>query len=335
MYFASIDAHLHYLTVAVLDKSAGLIMEQTIPAEPGPLREAFAPYRPLRLVVETSPFWPWIYDTLVPAGIDFRLAHAKELRAIAQAAQKNDSVDARLLARMLHSDLIPYAYARTPEQRELLRLLRHRVALVRHRTALAARIHSQLHQSQLALPREKLLQRSGRVWLRETAWPRLEREQKRIVRTHLKLIDLYTHEIRVLDRFIAQRGSEWDVVTLLRTVPGIGSFWGLLLAAELLPISRFTSQAKFVSYTGLAPITRSSGGHTRYGSVPKGANRWVRWALVSAVAKHVQCASESPITQFYNRQKTRLGWKKARVAAARKLGNVVYRMLQEQQPWRP
>jgi transposase len=192
-----------------------------------------------------------------------------------------------------------------------------------------------LHQSQLALPREKLLQRSGRHWLRDTAWPRLEREQKRIVRSHMKLIAAYSSEITCLDRVIAHRGGEWDSVKLLRTVPGIGSFWGLLLAAELLPISRFASQAKFVSYTGLAPVTRSSGGHTHYGSVPKGANRWVRWALVSAVAKHVQCASESPVTQFYNRQKARLGWKKARVAAARKLGIVVYRMLQEQQPWRP
>ena len=37
-----------------------------------------------------------------------------------------------------------------------------------------------------------------------------------------------------------------------------------------------------MSYAGLAPVTRSSGGHTHHGSIPPAANRWVRGALVSA-----------------------------------------------------
>jgi len=116
---------------------------------------ALAPYRPLEVVVETCPFWPWLYDLLVPAGIGFHLAHAKQLRAIAAAPQKSDAVDARLLARMLLSGLIPEAYPRSADQRELLRLLRHRTTLVRYRTRLAGRIHSQLHQQRLSLPREQ------------------------------------------------------------------------------------------------------------------------------------------------------------------------------------
>src|SRR6266567_8605390 len=132
MYFSGLDAHLRYVTVAVLD--------------------------------ETCPFWPWLYDLLVPAGIGFHPAHAKALRAIATAPQKSDAVDARLLARMLLSGLIPEAYPRSADQRELLRLLRHRTALVRFRTRLAGRIHSQLHQQRLSLPREKLLRRATRAW---------------------------------------------------------------------------------------------------------------------------------------------------------------------------
>src|SRR3989454_9450814 len=93
------------------------------------------------------------------------ISHAKALRAIATAPQKSDAVDARLLARMLLSGLIPEAYPRSADQRELLRLLRHRTALVRFRTRLAGRIHSQLHQQRLSLPREKLLRRATRAWL--------------------------------------------------------------------------------------------------------------------------------------------------------------------------
>src|SRR5438876_190486 len=147
MYFAGLDAHLKYVTVAVLDRLGTLVLETTVPTrERERLLAVLAPFRPLEVVVETCPFWPWLYDLLVPAGIGFHLAHAKALRAIATAPQKSDAVDARLLARMLLSGLIPEAYPRSADQRELLRLLRHRTALVRFRTRLAGRIYSQLHR---------------------------------------------------------------------------------------------------------------------------------------------------------------------------------------------
>jgi hypothetical protein len=33
----------------------------------------------------TCPFWPWIYDLLVPEEIRFHLAHATRLRTIASS----------------------------------------------------------------------------------------------------------------------------------------------------------------------------------------------------------------------------------------------------------
>ncbi len=143
MFFAGIDAHLKYVQVGVLDRFGKLTLEtRVLTREPHRLLEALAPFRPLDVVVEICPFWPWIYDLLVPEGIGFHLAHAKELRAIATAPQKTDSVDAELLARMLLSRLIPEAYPRSPEQRELLRLLRHRPALSRSRTNVAELAHA-------------------------------------------------------------------------------------------------------------------------------------------------------------------------------------------------
>ncbi len=127
MYFGGIAAHLKYVSVAVLDRLSQVALETTVPTrDPARLLATLEPFRPLKVVVETCPFWPWLYDLLVPAGIGFHLAHAKQLRAIAAAPQKNDAVDARLLARMLLSGLIPEAYPRSADQRELLRLLRHR-----------------------------------------------------------------------------------------------------------------------------------------------------------------------------------------------------------------
>ena len=81
-------------------------------------------------------------------------------------------------------------------------------------------------------------------------------------------------------------------------------------------------------------MTRSSGGHTRHGSIPQGANRWVRGALVSAIPSHVRTAPHSSVTRAYEQLTARLGWRVARVAAARKLLRIIYVMLRRSEAWR-
>jgi transposase len=293
-----------------------------------------APFRPLEVVVETCPFWPWIYDLLVGEGITFHLAHAKELRFIANNPQKKDAVDAAVLARMLLSGLIPKAYPRRPEQRETLRLIRHRAALVRARTRLACRIHAQLHQSRVLLGREELLRKRTREYLQVEARAQLAPEQQALITTHFELIDRITPLINQLDRRIEERGKCDPNAQLLMTIPGIGPYRGLLLATEISPVERFPRAAELISYAGLAPSTRSSGGHTRHGSIPKGANRWVRGALVSAIPSHVRVAPQSSLSATYETLKPRLGWQVARVATARKLARIVYRILETGERWR-
>ena len=335
MYYAGIDAHAKYLRIAVVNKAGGAVVaETTIKSRDVKGLCAFlSRFHPIEVVVETCPFWPWIQEALEKTEIPFHLAHAKQLRAIAQNAQKNDAVDARLLARMLATGLIPPAVPRSRQQREWLRLLRHRVALVRQRTMTVNRIHAQLHQQGLSLPREQLLRKEGTRFLKETAWAVLTPEQRRIVRTHLRVINSLSLMIRDLSRVIRKTAKKNPDVQRLCTIPGIGPFWGLLLIAEILPIERFSSVAKFVRYCGLAPRTASSGGHTWHGSLPADANRWLRWALISATATHVRRCSDTEFCRDYEALKARLGWKKARVAMARKLARIIYAMLKNGSIW--
>lgn len=336
MFFGGIDAHKSYLTIAVVDRAGDLLHERArVPIGDGaPLLDALEGFEPLEVVVETCPFWPWIHDTLEPTQIGFHLAHASRLEAIAKAETKSDSVDARLLARMLATGLIPEVYPKPASQREICQLVRHRVHLVRARTALTNRIHSHLHQQGLELAREKLLTGEGRRWLREEAWPWLSREQRALVDSHLELIDTLSGQIRTLDGRIRETAAEHPAACLLRTVPGIGAFRSLLLAGEITPISRFPSADHLVSYAGLAPITRSSGGKTRHGRLPQQANRWVRGALVAAIPAHMRATPESSLGVYYERQKERMAWQKARVATARKLCRVLYAMLETGEVWR-
>ena len=81
-------------------------------------------------------------------------------------------------------------------------------------------------------------------------------------------------------------------MALLETVPGIGPYRALLIATETLPITRFRTPGHLVSYAGLAPRSSQSGLRPiRHGSIPAGANRWLRGTFVRTVVSHVAHAT--------------------------------------------
>jgi transposase len=302
MNVAGIDAHATYLVVVVVSKTGELLQKpMRIPnKERDRLLELLERMRPIEVVVETSPAWPWLHDYMAGRGHGFVLAHAKKLRAIAEATYKRDEIDAELLARMRLAGLIPQVHAKDIETREQAVLVRHRARLVRLRTAAASRIHAELHSVGLYLERGRLLTKAGRQWVHERAWPLLGPEQRRLVRTHWALIRGLSRMIRPLDRRIERMGDEIGAVGLLRTIPGIGPYRGLLIATEVLPIERFPRPEHLASYAGLAPRTSQSGLRPiRHGQIPAGANRWLRGAYVRAVVSHLQHAPESWLTKYY------------------------------------
>jgi rhamnose utilization protein RhaD (predicted bifunctional aldolase and dehydrogenase)/NAD(P)-dependent dehydrogenase (short-subunit alcohol dehydrogenase family) len=225
-------------------------------------------------------------------------------------------------------------YPTPAPQREWATLIRHRAELVGQRTRLCNRIHAQLHLVGHHLARGRLLTRPGQEWLRAVVWPALGIEARRVVRTHFRLIAHLTRLRKALDRRIAHVAPTLPEARLLETVPGIGPYRALLLCAECVPIHRFATPSRLVSYAGLAPRSSKSGQRpVRTGPIPAGANRWVRGTLVRAVVQHVRHAPHSWLTQYYVQQKARLGWPVARVATARKLARAIHAMLTTGSTW--
>ena len=275
-------------------------------------------------------------DSKRAKGSDFVLAHAKRLRVIAESNYKSDDIDAELLARMRLAGLIPEVHPKCVEQREQAVLLRNRARLVRERTRMVNRIHAQIHNVGLHLERGRLLTQDGRQWVRDVAWPLLGEERRLFIDMQWALIDQIVPMIKTLDRRVEHMSAEtsqpWPYS---RPFPGIGSYRALLIATETLPITRFRTPGHLVSYAGLAPRSSQSGLRPiRHGSIPAGANRWLRGTFVRAVVSHVAYAPDSWLSQSYELIKQRLGWQVARVATARRLARAVHAMLRTGEVWR-
>jgi transposase len=323
------------VTVGIVDSGGqSILLRQISTRTPEQLRSLLEAHQPVEAVVETCPFWPWIYDLLTSAGIRVHVAHAKELRAIATSHRKTDERDALLLARMLAAGLIPAIHPKSVAQRETATLLRHRDLLVRQRTMHANRIHAQLQRQRLDIGREQLLRKRTAAWLRSVAGPVLTPEQRRFVATQWRFIRQITRMVKHLDRDIAGAAQRSPAAMVLQTIPGIGPYRSLVLATELMPITRFPRAAHVVSYAGLAPSERRSAARVVRGSIPPDANRPVRNAFVSAIPSHARQAPASSLSAYYARLKPRVGWPVARVAAARRLARISYHMLKTGEAWR-
>ncbi len=121
-------------------------------------------------------------------------------------------------------------------------------------------------------------------------------------------------------------------VELLRTIPGIGKFFAVLIANEVDDIGRFASEKKFFSYIGIVPSTYSSGGRTFHGRLTKQGNKYLRWALVKAIWPAVR--SDPELGAYYQKIKARKGANPAKIATARRLATIVYRVLSRERAYR-
>lgn len=323
MRYVGIDLHRRYMVLAVMTEEGRIEEEIRLSNDEEGICAFFARLpRPVRAVVESTGNWFWLYDLLDREGVDGILAHPLKVKAIASARLKNDRVDARMLAHLLRTGLLPESYVPSARERELRELIRYRAAVVAWQTRVKSRIRAALAKRNVTIEARSLMSKRARAELRALVLPPRVRQE---IEECLGILDYLQEIIRGLNGQIAERATDSDEAQRLVTIPGIGFYLALLILAEIGPVSRFGSARKLASYAGLVPTTRSSGGHTYHGHITKQGSRWLRYAMVEAAA-HV-ARRPGPLAQFYQRHKRRKGAKIARVALARKLITQVYWML--------
>ena len=114
---------------------------------------------------------------------------------------------------------------------------------------------------------------------------------------------------------------------LLKSIPGIGPFFSVLILYEIDEISRFRDEKKLCAYAGLVPSTHASGGKVFHGRITKTGSKWLRWAAIEAAQTAVR--SDSDFHAYYQRIRIRKGTNAAKVATARRLLTIVYRLLRQ------
>lgn len=334
MFFAGIDYSKRFCVTTVVDSKGRVIRKGRLPNRRTAFEEFFQGFKQVKAVIEAGRNYHVAAELLEGLVIEMQLAHPLKVRAIAEAKIKTDSIDSETLAQLLRADLIPQAYFRNHGEREKQMVLRLRSFWVRQRTRMRNRIHwlidGQAEEVRQAAGQfSDLFGRRGRCWLAEQHLPPLADEGLRHL---LDLEQRCSEKIRRSDLLVKHYYEADEDCKRIDTIPGFGVFLSVLAKAEIGDISRFKSASHLCSYAGVIPSTYSSGGKTRHGRMIKQGNRHLRWCLVEAAIHALRDSGE--LRKHFLRMRRRIGGKKARIATARKICFILYRVLTQHDEFR-
>ena len=252
------------------------------------------------------------------------IANPMQVRMIAHAKIKTDTIDAGVLAQLYASGFLPEVWIPDEPTQALRRQVTRRNQIVRQRSRLKNIIQSILHAYLIpASPHQDLCGHKGRAWLSKQVLPDDERYA---VERHLREFDRLGNDLQVIERDLARSALADESVARLMTIPGIDMVVALALVAAIGDIQRFESPQKLVSYLGLNPSVRQSGpGPAYHGRITKQGRGHARGMLVEAA--WAAARAPGPLRAFFLRVRSRRGQHVAAVATARKLAVLIWHLL--------
>ena len=327
--FVGVDYHKAFSYGTIMTQTGKILKQGRFANHPESVGDFLGEYdgSDCSAVLEAGRNWCVMHDWLEELSGDVTLAHPLKVRAIAEAKIKTDKIDATTLAHLLRCDLVPAAHVSSPAARIIKRLLRHRMFMVRVQTMTKNRIHTLLDRYPLIRAQRRateLFTKMGISWMRRIS---VDKHDRFILDSELTLLEHLRDQIHQADQWLREIGRKDPRVKNLQTIPGIGRAFALLIVSEIDNIDRFSKPKKLHAYAGLVPSTYSSGGRTFNGRIIKGGNKYLRWAMVEAIWPAIQ--KDVELNEFYYRLSGRKGANPAKVATAKRLLTIVYRVLKD------
>lgn len=323
-YNIGVDYHKRFTYFVVKDEKGKVLKNGQVINEKANVEKFLEGYTDdSAAVIESCRNWCVMHDWLEDLVDKVVLANPSKVKAIAEAKIKTDKIDASVLADLLRADLVPVCYIAPRDVRDMRNLLRERIFFVGMRTQAKNRITTIFdrypEETKKFKAQTDLFGKKGRDQLNEVP---LREADRALIDRELNYIDIVNVFIKEIEEVIEQNFVESKSAQTLKTIPGIGKFFSMLIDAEIGDIKRFKSEKALACYAGLVPSTYSSGGTTHHGRLIGRNNKLLRWAFVEAVIPAI--ASDEKLRFEYDLLRKRMNFNKAKAVMGRKLLTIVY-----------
>ena len=324
--FVGLDISLQKTAICVEYDDASIAWQGKIGSSPAELASALAPWKDTIALVglEACPLSEWIYTGLTAAGFTVRCIETRHAqRFLSTRPNKTDKNDARGIADMMRLGHFRPVHVKSAEALHLRTLLVARKQMLSAILKLEATIRGLLRVHGLKMGAVHRCRFEERVRELLSEAPALNvaiepmLEAGTTMRARFKKYDYYLERLARKD----------EVCARLMTVPGVGPITSLAFKATVDDPSRFPNSKKVGAHLGLVPRVYQSGEMDRSGHINKCGDVMMRYYLYESDTTFLMRSRQwSPLKAWGIKIAKRQGFKRARVAVARKLAVVMHRM---------
>ncbi len=331
MYTLGIDLHKKSSVWMLIDEQRTELWKEDVLCHPDyitiALKNIPVPLTSIQVAIEPVAGWRWVSGILEDVGMDVHIAHPRKVQLIAKSTKKTDTEDARTLANLLLAGYFPEAHKSGDDIYQLRLLLRERTFIIRQRTSIKNQIHG------IATTQGLYAIKSGNpLWKKGKA--DIMAGQNFILKQLHHLVEDYERRMIPFDERLQEELTKYPSARLLMTFPGVGVVTALTIVAEVDDFMRFGNSKKLASFAGLVPRQRSSGETIRYGAITHAGSAPLRTVLVET-AMRIRASNAPELFSFVQRLTPLCGAKKARVALARKILCIMWKMVTSNVPYTP
>jgi transposase len=345
MLYLGIDQHRKQLTVNLRNEAGNTVLRRQVSTEWERVRAFFEELRAFAeaeggfvAMVELCGFNDWLLKMLDEYGCSEIVLVRPEKRL----RRKTDRRDAQQLSgvlwvnrdRLLAGVKVEGVCRVQPpphhdaEDRQITEL-RKRMGQLRTRTINKIKHLLRKRNLEQEQPAKGLDTKRTRKWLTTLSLGPIDRMEMDLLLEQWKLWD---EQLGKLETEIQKRQEQHATAPIVATIPGCAAYGSLALAARIGAIERFPRPESLVNYWGLTPGCRNSGeAADRLGSITKQGSATARFILGQLVL-HV-LRRDAWMRAWYGRIKRRRGSKIARVAVMRRLAEILWHMLKNNEPY--
>lgn len=324
--YAGIDLHSNNSMMVIQDEQDNMVARKRVPNHLPTVVDWLGRYRGelAGVVVESTYNWYWLVDGLMEQGYPVHLANTVAIQPYDGQKHRNDTTDARLLAKLLRMGELPEGYIYPKAQRAVRDLLRKRSQLVRQATMNVLSIQNLFSRNlgeSISAKGAKHLKPEG---VKATF---TDPNVALAVESNLKVLHCLLERIIEVETSVAGQLRLRGSYRKLRTVPGIGNVLAMTIMLETGDISRFRDVGNYVSYARLVGSSYMTNGKRKGSGNTKNGNAFLCWAFIEAANFAIRY--DETIRRYYQRKQARTKRIVALKAVAHKLARACYHMIKE------
>jgi transposase len=327
--YAALDVSQEATAICLVDEQGAVRREGKVATCPETIAQWLAKNAAglVRVGMETGPLAVWLWNELHAKGVPVVCIDARHANAaLKMRANKTDRNDAAGLAQIVRTGWFKQVRIKTRSSYEIRSLLAAREVLVRIRVQLENEIRGLLRTFGVLFGKAAggFARRAREIVAGELdASPSMRLVVESLMQARLAILD----RIKVLDRQVLTTARTEATARLFMSAPGVGAITALSVASAFDDAARFKRSSSAGAYLGLTQRRYESGEVSRNGRISKHGNKLTRKHLYEAATTLLTRTTRfSRLKAWGLRLAKACGFKKARVAVARKLAVILHAM---------